>query len=151
MHEKVSQIAIDRKDFVFKERTISFKEYENRKAFHTLRSFFRDEFKPKLVSFHFGHPTERSIRALQNLGIQVFVTATSEAEYRLLRGLRVDGVVCQGYEAGGHRGNFLQVDERFDEKLSTACLVKRILHLFNSDQENIPFVIAAGGLCTQGT
>ncbi|QLL34630.1 hypothetical protein HG536_0G04920 [Torulaspora globosa] len=148
LYEKVSNIAIDRKEFVFEERSISFKEYEDGKAFQDLLAFFKDEYKPKVVSFHFGHPTKRSIRALQDLGIQVYVTATCEEEYQLLLELQVDGVICQGYEAGGHRGNFLQLSERFDEKLSTACLVKRIMRLPKTEHKKVPFIIPAGGLNT---
>lgn len=147
LYQHVSGVAIDRKLFTFKERSVSFKEYEGGQAFSDLLSFFQHEFRPKVLSFHFGHPTKESIQALQELGIQVYVTATSVDEYELLHELGVDGIICQGYEAGGHRGNFIAVDERFDEKLSTACLVKRILQLEKQNDKS-PFIIPAGGLCT---
>lgn len=148
LYERVSKIPIERKEFTFEKRSVSFKEFEDNEAFENLLAFFRDEYRPKVVSFHFGHPTIRSIKALQELKIQVYVTATSEQEFELLQELEVDGVICQGYEAGGHRGNFLQVHEQFDENLSTACLVKRVLHLIECKKGKIPFIIPAGGIST---
>lgn len=62
---------------------------------------------PKVVSFHFGCPDEEMVRELHKIGSLVFVTATTpeEALYCASRG--VDGLVLQGDEAGGHRGEFL--------------------------------------------
>lgn len=88
---------------------------------------------------------------LQKIGILIFATATSVKEVRLLASLGVNGIVCQGYEAGGHRGNFLINDPKDDENLSTVQLVKRTVAELAEMKHNglvhdAPFVIAAGGI-----
>lgn len=98
--------------------------------------------KPHVVSFHFGHPSLESIKTLQENGISVFVTATSVAEAKYLIDLGVDGIVCQGYEAGGHRGNFL-VDQSLDENLPTSSLFNLIMKKL--DTKNT-FIIPSGGI-----
>ena len=62
------------------------------------------EERPAVFSFTFGvvDPT-----ALHDAGIEVFGTATSAEEARVLADAGVDAVVAQGAEAGGHRGSFL--------------------------------------------
>lgn len=102
------------------------------------------EFKPKVVSFHFGFPSENAINFLQENGIMVFVSVTSVKEAEKLIDLKVDGLVSQGYEAGGHRGNFL-VTERLDENLSTFSLFTQIKRLVDNSTWK-PFIIPAGGI-----
>lgn len=145
--EKVTKAPINRDQVQFKNRSVSFKEYEKNNSFRELLNFFENYFTPKVVSFHFGHPLKESLDSLQSLGIQVFVTATSVQEFKLLIDLGVDGIVCQGYEAGGHRGSFLELDERLDENLSTEQLLKRVMHLIEFGEGKKPFIIPSGGLC----
>lgn len=105
------------------------------------------QFKPKVVSFHFGFPSCKTIGLLQLHGIMVFAAVTSVEEAKMLSELNIDGLICQGYEAGGHRGNFL-VSELLDENLSTSSLFQQVkAALFG---ELIPFLIPAGGI-TSGT
>jgi nitronate monooxygenase len=73
---------------------------------------------------------------LHDVGIEVFGTATSAEEARVLKDAGVDVVVAQGAEAGGHRGSFL---DGFP-LVPLAELVPAI--------EGIP-VIAAGGITTR--
>lgn len=146
--EKVTKTPINRDLVHFKNRSISFKEYEKNNSFRELLNFFENHFTPKVVSFHFGHPLKESLESLQNLGIQVFVTATSVQEVKLLIDLGVDGIVCQGYEAGGHRGNFLELNERLDENLSTVQLLKRVMLILEFGGGKRPFLIPSGGLCS---
>lgn len=102
------------------------------------------ELQPKIVSFHFGHISQNAIKKLQANGILVFVTATSVKEARHLIELGVDGLVCQGYEAGGHRGNFLQT-QALDENLSTFALFKQVKKVVDELKSNI-FIIPTGGI-----
>mmetsp|Transcript_541 Transcript_541/g.630 ORF Transcript_541/g.630 Transcript_541/m.630 type:complete len:346 (+) Transcript_541:143-1180(+) len=102
------------------------------------------EFKPKVVSFHFGFPSQSAIKFLQENGVMVFVSVTSVKEAEKLIDLKVDGLVSQGYEAGGHRGNFL-VTERLDENLSTFSLFTQIKKLVDNSTWK-PFIIPAGGI-----
>ena len=59
----------------------------------------------------------KTIKRLQNQGIMIFITSTSLEETIYLTNnnnnnnnddddAKIDGIILQGYEAGGHRGNF---------------------------------------------
>ena len=96
------------------------------------------ETKPAVVSFHFGLPSTDVIAQLKAAGIVLLSTATNldEAEHAVAAG--IDGVVAQGYEAGGHRGVF--APEAPDTQLGTMALTRLLAR-------KIPIpVIAAGGI-----
>lgn len=126
---------------ILKNGNVSFKEFE---TFPQFNSFLTDliNFKPLVVSFHFGLPSNETIERLKQSGILVFATVTSveEAKYCLTRS--VDGLVLQGFEAGGHRGTFSE----YDEFLSTDALFKQIKNM-NPDC----FIIPAGGIVDTST
>lgn len=128
-----------------KKSNISVSEIENKhpeifsKLLQTLA-----EIKPKVVSFHFGHPSQKAIKFLRESGILVFVSVTSVQEAKALIDLEVDGLVTQGYEAGGHRGNFL-VSQKLDENLSTFALFKQVKKLVEKHSWK-PYLIPAGGI-----
>lgn len=63
------------------------------------------EIKPPVVSFHFGIPDQDAIGRLKDAGIVLLSTATTVAEARKLAAGGMDGVIAQGWEAGGHRGS----------------------------------------------
>lgn len=94
--------------------------------------------KPAVVSFHFGLPTPGQITALKNAGCTLLATATSPEEARQIEAAGIDGVVAQGYEAGGHRGIFTEHDPQVD----TLDLLLAI-----RPATSLP-LIAAGGLMT---
>jgi nitronate monooxygenase len=112
----------------------------------TYRSLLQDEAllaalladKPPIVSFHFGLPPAPSIRLLRNAGIVLLASATSVAEARAAAGAGVHAVVAQGYEAGGHRGQF--DPDAVDDRLGTIALTRLLVR-----QVQVP-VIAAGGI-----
>ncbi len=94
--------------------------------------------RPAVVSFHFGLPTRAQIESLHAAGIVLLATATSLAEGKAIAAAGIDGVVAQGYEAGGHRGVF---DPRApDDRLGMAALTRLLVNTLE-----IP-VIAAGGI-----
>ncbi len=62
------------------------------------------EERPAVLSFHIGVV---DVDPLHEAGIEVFATATSAEEARVLADAGVDVIVAQGAEAGGHRGSFL--------------------------------------------
>ena len=66
---------------------------------------------PPVTSFTFGCPVAEVIRALQDAGTLVMVTVTNPAEAALAAAAGVDGLCVQGYEAGAHRGTFVNDDE----------------------------------------
>src|SRR5262249_18721411 len=66
-----------------------------------------EDAKPEVVSFHFGLPHPALLARVQAAGCKVVSSATTVEEARWLDQRGVDAVIAQGYEAGGHRGMFL--------------------------------------------
>ncbi|WP_423606986.1 NAD(P)H-dependent flavin oxidoreductase [Sphingomonas sp. MS122] len=96
------------------------------------------ELRPKVVSFHFGLPEPPLLDRIRAAEIVVIGNATTFAEARWLL-TRVDMVIAQGFEAGGHAGHFL---EGYRPE-GTLALARRIA--LEADAFLIP-VIAAGGI-----
>lgn len=94
------------------------------------------EEKISVFSFTFGIPSEDIIQRFRKQGILVFGTATNPREAILLERVGCDGIVCQGYEAGGHRGCFSNPDPCYSLSVLLS-LTKRVVKL--------P-LIAAGGI-----
>jgi nitronate monooxygenase len=65
---------------------------------------------PAVTSFTFGCPPPGVIRALQDAGSAAVITVTSPAEAALAEQAGADGLCVQGYEAGAHRGTFVNDD-----------------------------------------
>jgi nitronate monooxygenase len=96
------------------------------------------EERPKVVSFHFGIPAAQRIAALREAGIVLLATATTLSEAKIIASAGIDGVVAQGFEAGGHRGVF--DPETRDDCLGNLALTRLLVRALD-----IP-VIAAGGI-----
>lgn len=64
------------------------------------------EERPPIVSFHFGLPNIDTIEALKAAGICLLGCATSLHEAQVIEQAGLDGIIAQGFEAGGHRGTF---------------------------------------------
>ena len=97
-----------------------------------------EEFRPPVVSFHFGLPSDALMKRVKGWGSKILSSATTADEARYLEAHGVDAVIAQGYEAGGHRGMFLTDD--LDTQVGTFALVQQIVHAVK-----VP-VIAAGGI-----
>lgn len=97
-----------------------------------------EEFRPPVVSFHFGLPAEPLLARVRATGARVISSATTVAEGRWLEERGVDAVIAMGYEAGGHRGSFLGLD--MASQPGTMALVPQMV-----DALRVP-VIAAGGI-----
>ena len=96
--------------------------------------------RPDIVSFHFGLPEDSLLDRVRATGASVWCTATTVAEAKALSG-RVDVIIAQGAEAGGHRGSFLGDDCYMKPPLvGTMALIPQVV-----DAVSVP-VIAAGGL-----
>jgi nitronate monooxygenase len=100
------------------------------------------EFKPPVVSFHFGLPAADVLVALREWGAKVMSSATTVDEARWLEARGVDAIIAQGLEAGGHRGMFLTDD--LSTQVGTMALVPQVVRAVN-----VP-VIAAGGIADAG-
>lgn len=96
------------------------------------------EFKPAVVSFHFGLPAADLLAQVRGWGAMVMSTATTVAEALWLEAQGVDAIIAQGLEAGGHRGMFLSDD--LNTQVGTFALIPQIVRAVN-----LP-VIAAGGI-----
>lgn len=97
-----------------------------------------EEFKPPVVSFHFGLPSGPQVARLKRWGAMILSSATTVEEACWLEARGVDAVIAQGLEAGGHRGIFLSDD--LDTQVGTFALVQQI-----AQAVRVP-VIAAGGI-----
>jgi len=96
------------------------------------------EFKPEVVSFHFGLPAKNLLVRVKSTGAKIFSTATTVDEALWLESEGCDAIIAQGYEAGGHRGMFLDTD--ISTQVGTMALVPQVV-----DAVKVP-VIAAGGI-----
>ena len=96
------------------------------------------EFKPPVVSFHFGLPPAELIARVRSWGAKIISSATTVNEARWLETHGVDAIIAQGLEAGGHRGIFLSND--LTTQVGTFALLPQIVRAVN-----LP-VIAAGGI-----
>lgn len=96
------------------------------------------EFKPPVVSFHFGLPSRPLLDRVRSWGARILCSATTVDEARWLEARGVDAVIAQGLEAGGHRGMFLTGD--LGAQMGTLALVRQVVRAVK-----VP-VIAAGGI-----
>src|SRR6185503_3536599 len=96
------------------------------------------EFRPAVVSFHFGLPTKELLARVHAPGAKILASATTVDGARWLETQGVDAIIAQGNEAGGHRGNFLASE--LTTQVGTFSLLPQIVRAVR-----LP-VIAAGGI-----
>ncbi|HVK53690.1 MAG TPA: nitronate monooxygenase [Burkholderiales bacterium] len=96
------------------------------------------EFKPAVVSFHFGLPSTDLLARVRAWGAKILSSATTVEEALWLESQGVDVIIAQGLEAGGHRGIFLSDD--LTTQVGTFALVPQIVKAVKTP------VIAAGGI-----
>ena len=97
-----------------------------------------EEFKPAVVSFHFGLPAPKLLARVKLWGSKILSSATTVEEARWLEAQGVDAIIAQGLEAGGHRGMFLTTD--LTSQMGTFALLPQVVQAVR-----VP-VIAAGGI-----
>ena len=96
------------------------------------------DFKPPVVSFHFGLPPPDLLARVRGWGAKVMSSATTVNEALWLEAHGVDVIIAQGLEAGGHRGMFLTDD--ITTQTGTFALLQQVLRAVR-----VP-VVAAGGI-----
>ena len=96
------------------------------------------QFKPAVVSFHFGLPKAQWVQQLKNWGLQIWSSATTVEEAKWLEQQGGDAIIAQGLEAGGHRGMFLTED--ISTQVGTMSLLPQL-----AKAVTLP-IIAAGGI-----
>jgi nitronate monooxygenase len=100
-----------------------------------------EDVKPEVVSFHLGLPSEALLARVKATGAFVVSSATTVAEGKALAARGVDAIIAQGFEAGGHRGTFLDVTHAaLAMQIGTFALVPQLV-----DAVDVP-IIAAGGI-----
>ncbi|UCA12346.1 NAD(P)H-dependent flavin oxidoreductase [Aeromonas enteropelogenes] len=110
----------------------------SRAPFNAEHAALLAEFKPAVVSFHFGLPEPKLLAWVKAMGACVLASATTVAEAQWLARHGADAIIAQGLEAGGHRGHFLSDD--LDLQQGTFTLLPQIV-----EAVDLP-VIAAGGI-----
>ena len=96
------------------------------------------QFKPAVVSFHFGLPKAQWVQQLKAWGVQIWSSATTVQEAQWLQEQGVNAIIAQGLEAGGHRGMFLTED--LSTQLGTLSLLPQLV-------KAVPLpILAAGGI-----
>ena len=98
---------------------------------------------PAFTSFTFGCPAPAVTRALQDAGSAVVVTVTSPDEALAAAQAGADGLCVQGYEAGAHRGTFVNDDAPGRDR-GLLSLIGEVAAVSSLPQ------IAAGGIMTPG-
>jgi len=109
-----------------------------REAFGDVTCEIVEQYKPQVVSFHFGLPEDRLVQRIKAVGCKVIASATTAREAKWLAQHGCDAIIAQGYEAGGHRGMFLT--DNVASQAGTLALVPQVV-----DAVTVP-VIAAGGI-----
>lgn len=109
-----------------------------RKPFSAEAADVLTEYKPPVVSFHFGLPSAALLARVKAWGSKVLSSATTVEEARWLEAHGVDAIIAQGLEAGGHRGIFLSGD--LTSQMGTMSLLPQVVRAVK-----VP-VIAAGGI-----
>ena len=77
----------------------------DRRPFDETMCGLMEEFRPRVVSFHFGLPEKSLLARVKAAGCVVLSSATTVAEARWLADHGCDAIIAQGAEAGGHRGS----------------------------------------------
>jgi nitronate monooxygenase len=100
------------------------------------------ELAPAVVSFSFAWPPADAVARLRGAGAEVWVTLNEPDELAWAVELGVDGVVLQGWEAGGHRGG---PHDSGRQQPSVDVLVRELSSAARSAELG---VMAAGGVMT---
>lgn len=112
--------------------------WPGRAPFTTEAADVLSEFKPAVVSFHFGLPSADLVVRVRSWGAKILSSATTIDEALWLEARGVDAIIAQGLEAGGHRGIFLS--DELSTQVGTFALLPQIVQAVK-----LP-VIAAGGI-----
>ena len=96
---------------------------------------------PPVTSFTFGCPAAELIDALRRAGSAVVVTVTSPEEAAAAAAAGADALSVQGFEAGAHRGTFVN-DDTPGQDLGLLSLIAAVAAVTGLPQ------IAAGGIMT---
>ena len=109
-----------------------------RVPFNAIAAELLEEFRPPVVSFHFGLPSPELLRRVKAWGTTVMSSATTLNEALWLQDQGADVIIAQGLEAGGHRGLFLTDD--LGTQTDVRSLLRQVVGAVQCP------VVAAGGI-----
>jgi len=114
----------------------------NRAPFDDALCRIVEDYRPEIVSFHFGLPEPALLARVRATHAVIISSATTVDEARWLEDHGCDAIIAQGAEAGGHRGIFLGGDPLVEQafQAGTMALVPQVV-----DAVKLP-VVAAGGI-----
>ncbi|WGL61393.1 nitronate monooxygenase [Pigmentibacter sp. JX0631] len=92
----------------------------------------------QFVSFTFGLPDKKYLDMLKQSSTYLIGTATNIIEAKLIENSKLDAIVAQGVEAGGHRGSFL--NHKINDEIGLISLLEEL-----TGNLNLP-IIASGGI-----
>ncbi len=112
---------------------------------------------PAVTSLTFGCPAAGVIRALQDAGSAVVITVTSPDEALKAAAAGADALCVQGYEAGAHRGTFVNDDAPGRDRgllsligeVAAATSLPQIAAGGIMSQRQVRAVLAAGAMAAQ--
>lgn len=110
----------------------------NRSAFDEDACALIEQWRPDVVSFHFGLPAPTLLDRVRATGAIILASATTVEEALWLEAHGCHAIIAQGAEAGGHRGMFLTHD--ITTQIGIMALLPQVV-----DAVRVP-VIAAGGI-----
>jgi nitronate monooxygenase len=110
----------------------------NRAPFNDAACQVVEEFRPEVVSFHFGLPEKALLDRVKATGAKVLSSATTVEEAIWLEQHGCDAIIAMGIEAGGHRGLFLSDD--LNTQIGLFALLPQIV-----DAVSVPVVSAMRG------
>ena len=105
----------------------------NRAPFDAAACDVLEEFRPSVVSFHFGLPEKSLLDRVKATGAKILSSATTVEEAVWLEQNGCDAIIAMGYEAGGHRGMFLSED--LSSQVGTFALVPQVVDAVNSSSD----------------
>ena len=119
-------------------------QQSTRRPFGSQECSVIEKLKPSIVSFHFGLPPKPLIERLKACDISIWSSATTVDEAKYLVENGADVIIAQGYEAGGHRGSFLYLEDEESDlpTINTKPLLKQIVDKVGPEVH----VVAAGGI-----
>eukprot|EP00760_Papus_ankaliazontas_P037724 PhM_4_TR8728/c0_g1_i1/m.57136/K00459/ncd2, npd; nitronate monooxygenase len=109
--------------------------------------------RPSVLTFTFGSPHPDEVAQWKKDKVFEFILGTAttvEEALVLVEDVGVDGVICQGNDAGGHRGTFVSSFSDGLEYNSVELTKRVVMALEDSSTKDPVLVFAAGGVMTGG-
>jgi NAD(P)H-dependent flavin oxidoreductase YrpB (nitropropane dioxygenase family) len=98
------------------------------------------DFRPAVVSFHFGLPSADLLARVRALGSKILASATTVEEARWLQAQGVDAIIAQGLESGGLRSRSMPSASRLARHLCHARKRRRVPCIAPHSNSHLPLI-----------